>query len=289
MTSFERKQLPNGSPNPSYIDLNDEDAPLANQKFACMSFISPDNLIKKREQYLFDEFVKQYDFTKSMSKFVDFLHFIAHKHNMSIAVLTADFNDFSNEEADRLRSQPAEDDWKTFLDKNEERLNSAFAKEHSFQTSVRGFKLRGVYGSEEEAEGRCKKLREHDPNHDIFVGPVGRWIPWHPDAYKTGRIEFLEEELNKLHHEKVKNEAKAKEDFDRRVMDAKRQAIKDNIDKARKSGNVLTQTMDDTGKLIGVNDRIDFDEREVATEDHHMEDLRKRMQETAVVDEDTSA
>ena len=51
-----------------------------------------------------------------------------------------------------------------------------------------GLKIRGVFQTQEEAEMKCKKLREIDPNHDIYVGPVGMWIPWDPDAYKTGRV-----------------------------------------------------------------------------------------------------
>lgn len=51
MTSFERKQLPNGQPNPKYIDLCDEDAPISGQKFACLSFISPEKVLKRRELF----------------------------------------------------------------------------------------------------------------------------------------------------------------------------------------------------------------------------------------------
>ena len=53
-------------------------------------------------------------------------------------------------------------------------------------------------------------LRELDNNHDVFIGPVGTWMPWDPEAYKTGRVEYLEEELNQLMNEKVKNEKEAK-------------------------------------------------------------------------------
>ncbi len=84
------------------------------------------------------------------------------------------------------------------------------------------------------------------------------------DAYKTGRVEFMEEELNQLHHEKLKNEAKAKEEFERRVKEAKRKSIQDNIELAKKSGNVLTQTIDENDQLIGVKEKINFEEREVA-------------------------
>ena len=264
MSSFERKTLPNGNSNPKYIDLCDEDAPIAGQKFACMSFISPEKIIKKREVFLFEQFVKQWDFAKYMGKSVDFLNFIAFKYNLKVDDVIADFNDFVKEEGANLKDGNLDDDFKTFMDKNEDTLNAQFQKANGFQTSVRGIKLRGVYPSQEEAEMRCKKVREIDPNHDIFVGPVGMWIPWDPDAYKTGRVEFMEEELNQLHSEKIKNEAKAKEEFDRRIKETKQKAIKENIELAKKSGNVLTQTLNDNGDLIGVRETVDFDSREVA-------------------------
>ena len=264
MSCFERKILENGQPNPKYIDLCDEDQPIAGQKFACMSFISPEKILKKREVFLFDEFVKQWDFTKSLSKFNDFLHFISYKYNLSIEDVLNDLNDFSKEEGDKLKEGSVEDDYKNFLDKQEDKLNEQFNRENSFQTSVRGLKIRGVFPTQEEAELKCKKLREYDPNHDIYVGPVGMWIPWDPDAYKTGRVEFMEDELNQLHQEKVKNEEKAKQEFERRIKETKKKAIEDNIKLAEKSGNVLTQTLDDEGNLIGVKENVDFEEREVA-------------------------
>jgi hypothetical protein len=264
MSGFERKILENGQPNPKYIDLCDEDQPIAGQKFACMSFISPEKILKKREVFLFDEFVKQWDFTKSLTKFNDFLHFISYKYNLSIEDVLTDLNDFSNEEGDKLKESSIEDDYKNFLDKQEDKLNEKFNRENSFQTSVRGLKIRGVFPTQEEAEIKCKKLREYDPNHDIYVGPVGMWIPWDPDAYKTGRVEFMEDELNQLHQEKVKNEEKAKQEFERRIKETKKKAIEENIKLAEKSGNVLTQTLDDEGNLIGVKENIDFEEREVA-------------------------
>lgn len=265
--SFEKRTLSDGTPNPKYVDLCDEDKSIAGQKFVCMSFISPEKILKKREVFLFDEFVKQWDLTKSMSKYGDFLNFIAFKYNLDIEKLMGDFNEFVKEEEIRLKSQSVDDDYKTFLDKNEDRLNEKFSRDHSFQTSVRGLKVRGSFATQEEAEAKCKSLREGDPNHDIFVGPVGVWIPWDPDAYKTGKVEFMEEELNQLHQEKLKNEIKAKQDFENRMKEAKKKAIEDNIKLAEKTGNSLTQTMDDNGNLIGVKDTIDFESRDAAEKD----------------------
>ena len=267
MSGFERKILENGQINPKYIDLCDEDQPIAGQKFACLSFISPEKMLKKREIYMFEEFLKQWDFKKSMDKFFDFIHFISYKYGVDVENIMNDYTEFIAEENTKLKSQGVEDDYNNFLDKNEEVLTQKFQKAHEFQTSVRGLKIRGVFPSQEEAEIKCKKIRELDPNHDILVGPVGMWLPWDPDAYKTGRIEFMEDELNQLHNEKIKNESKAKEEFERRVKETKKKAIEENIKLAKKSGNKLTQSIDEQGNLVGVKETVDFESREVATEE----------------------
>ena len=264
MSAFERKKTANGEPNPKYIDLCDEDQPIAGQKFACMSFISPEKILKKREVFLFDKFVKQWDFAKSMEKYMEFLHFISYKYSLNQEDVIKDFSEFAKEEEIKLKESSIEEDYKNFIDKQEEKINELFNKNNKFQTSVRGLKVRGVFPTEEEAEMKCKKLREFDPNHDIFVGPVGMWIPWDPDAYKTGRVEFLEDELNQLHQEKIKNETRAKQEFDQRIKDTKRKAIEENIKLATQSGNVLTQTLNSDGELVGVKETTDFESRDVA-------------------------
>ena len=229
MSGVERKILENGQINPKYIDLCDEDQPIAGQKFVCLSFVSPEKLIKQREMFMFEEFLKQWDFKKSMDKFFDFIHFISFKYSLNVENVIKDYTDFIEEEGPKIRELGAEDDYKNFLDKNEEQLTYKFQKSNEFQTSVRGLKVRGVFPTQEEAEMKCKKLRDMDPNHDILVGPVGVWLPWDPDAYKTGRVEFMEDELNQLHHEKMKNEQRAKEAFELRVKEAKKKAIEDNL------------------------------------------------------------
>lgn len=262
MSGFERKTLNDGSTNPKYIDLCDEDPLISGQKFACMSFVSPEKILKQRELFIFEKFITEWDFTKSMMKMSDFVNFLSYKYNLKVDDVMKDFQEYVKEEHDNLRDASLDDDWKTFMDKNETKLNEEFNRKHEFQTSVRGLKLRGVFNTQEEAELRCKKIRDFDPHHDIFVGPVGMWIPWDPDAYKTGRIEFMEDELNQLHNEKSVNESRAKEEFDKRVKDAKRTAIEENIKKAKESGNVLTQSLNEDGDLVGVSETVNFDERE---------------------------
>ena len=243
-----------GTANPTYVDMLDEDKPLAGQKFTCVSFVSPEKIIKQRELFNFQHFLKQWDMNKSLEKFNHFLNFLAYKYNLNFDTISKDLQDFCKDEKDNLFLTTLEDDYKNYIDTNEERLEAQFGKEHGFQTSVRGLKVRGSYPTQEEAELRCKLLREVDPNHDVYVGPVGLWMPFHPESYKTGRVEYLEDELNQIMQEKNKNEASAKVEFEKRVRDTKEKAMEDNKKKALSSGNVLTQTIDQEGNLISVKD-----------------------------------
>ena len=252
-SAFERKVLPNGKPNPKYVDVLQVDPPLAGQNFTCVSFLSPRNILKKKEMFFFEEFLKNWDFSKSMEKFVQFLNFLSHKYNMSFDDVTNDFKEFVQEQKEELAKGNVLDDYKTFLDHNEEKLQKQFDIEHNFQTNVDGVMVRGNFPTQEEAELRCKFLREINSSLDIYVGPVGTFLPWEPEAYKTGRVEYLEEELNQLMHEKMKNEANAKMSFEQRVKETKQNAIQENMKKAEKSGNTLSQTIDENGNLIGVN------------------------------------
>ena len=111
--------------------------------------------------------------------------------------------------------------------------------------------MRGVFSSLEEAEKNCQRLRESDDAHDVYIGPVGKWMPWHPNAYKTGRVEHLEEELNELMRIKNRNDESSRFQFEQRIQNAKKSAIDENISNAKTSGNKLTQQYDsESGDLV---------------------------------------
>jgi predicted HicB family RNase H-like nuclease len=126
-----------------------------------MSFICPEDILKRREQYMFDEFVRQWDMRKSMDKFAEFLNFVSFKHNLNVETVFSDYNEFVKEEEKLIKGESSStlDDYKNFMDKNEERMTQEFSRKNAFKTSVRGIKSRGNFSTREEAEMNCKKLR----------------------------------------------------------------------------------------------------------------------------------
>lgn len=249
---YEPQVLNNGSSNPKYVDLLDEDKSVAGQKFACVSFITPDKILKKKELFFFEEFLKHWDYSKNIEKFTQFLNFFSQKYNINFDSAMEDFQEFIKSEQKQLVKTNINDDYKNFLDAKEDNLEKDFNELNNFQTNTCGVKIRGSYPSQQEAELRCKMLREIDPDHDIYVGPVGMWMPWEPEAYKTGKVEYLNEELNQLMHEKNKNETQARHAFDKRVKESKKTAIAENVKLAESTGNKLTQNVDEGGNLVGV-------------------------------------
>ena len=76
-TGLVRKLNPDGTENPTYVDLLDEDKPISGQKFVCVSFVSPENILKQKNNFLFEQFLKHFDFSKSVEKFRQFLSFVS--------------------------------------------------------------------------------------------------------------------------------------------------------------------------------------------------------------------
>lgn len=238
---------------PVHVDLLDEDNAIAGQKFCCLSFVSPEKIIKNFEEFKFGKFIDQYEWERTADVYIRFVQYLSYKYDVAFDEMVRDLAEFREAEKEKLQGSSCAGHYKTYCEQNEDELLTQFSKDNDFQTAVRGVKVRGSYDSLEEAQKRAEWLRKRDPHHSIYVGQVGMWMPFHPDAYKTGRVEHLENELNTLMHEKMKNETEAKEHFDQRVKAAKQKAIEENMSKAEATGNKLTQRLDDDGKLTGAN------------------------------------
>ena len=64
--------------------------------------------------------------------------------------------------------------------------------------SLRGVKCRGVFSTYDEAKRHADKLQKKDPLFNIFVGEVGKWLPWDPDPNSIDDNQYREKELNDL-------------------------------------------------------------------------------------------
>jgi hypothetical protein len=171
-------------------DYLEQDQPIRNQNFVCLSFISPEELLKKKELYYFEKYVETFS-TKS-NELLNELETLFPDKQHELRVFKENFDFIFN-------SSKIQQSYNYFLKDKEDELNKEFDKNNSFQTSVRGIKVRGVYDTMQEAEHRSQQLRKQENNKfSIYIAQVGCWCPWYPNPDSIQDQQYSETELNTL-------------------------------------------------------------------------------------------
>ena len=80
-------------------------------------------------------------------------------------------------------------------------------------------------------------------------------------------------------HEKNQNEAFAKQEFDKRIQEAKKNAIEENVKLAKETGNKLTQNITEEGELVGVANTSNTIEKSFTGDNEEVSsaDIRKEL------------
>lgn len=100
--------------------------------------------------------------------------------------------------------------------------------------TLRGIKIRGVYATAEEAKARAKEISEFDADFDVFVGEIGKWLPWDPDPNTVKDAVYQEKELNNLVYQRKQSMKKAKQVQEQRKRDMLERAAREEQKRRRK-------------------------------------------------------
>jgi hypothetical protein len=247
---------------PEREDFLEEDAPIAGQRFCLLSFLSPEKVLANKSIFMFQRFLDSYEFvsrTKNLEAFLvktvgdinskldkeadAFLERdmsgcadICRSSKLRLDTLMDEFHGFVKKNERELRESKLREAYDDFIFANKAKLEDDFYVKNEFRTTVRGLKVRGVYGSQDEAVARSKRLQRLDPLHNIFVGEIGKWLPWDPEPTEVAEQEYAEEQLNTL-MKKYKENEELKEQFHRE----NRERIAKQGKKAAEPGVVITR------------------------------------------------
>lgn len=108
---------------------------------------------------------------------------------------------------------------------------------------IRGIKVRGVYGTKDEADQRAQELQQIDPDFHIFVGQVGKWLAQDPDPNSITDQQYREKELNKLMKEYKTNLVKTKMMEEERKNDMLQDAIRSERDRKSQTKDRLRRKL----------------------------------------------
>jgi hypothetical protein len=185
-------------------DFLEVDQPIPGQNYVCMSFISPEEVLKKKEVHFAHAFLKE----------------MAKNYGLS--------------------QDDLEEKYKDYMFNNGEKLEKEYYEQNQFQTTVRGLKIRGVYDTLLEAQAKAKKLQNRDPNFNVFIGQMGYWLPWDPNPLKLDKQEYAEQELNTLVQKYKENADKKDAHFRENIDYVKEQAAKQKLKDQEQTTNTLT-------------------------------------------------
>ena len=219
-------------------DYLEVDNPIPGQNYTCISFVSPDETMKQKELFLFNKYMNQrcgeleHDLSEIIKKCSDEVKNNIQKDMIDKLKLELKYT------YDQFKSK-----YDDFKYKYNDELNTAFERVSDKRTSVRGVKVRGVYDSYGQAEKRAKELQRTDRSFHVFVGQVGYWLPWDPNADQVQEEEYLESELNNLMGEYKKNEINR----DIFYEDQKREKLKDAAKKLQEhdKANAIDDKLDE--------------------------------------------
>lgn len=227
-------------------DFLDEDTEISGQRYVLLSFISPEKVLDKKELFFFQKFLQGYEVDwklKNLEKYMvevvknvnDQLDdrikelekndqfdqaTICRKNRLRIDDLMGNYGNFVQKNRAEINKTKIAEAYDDFMYTNKTKLEDEFYALNEFRTSVRGVKIRGVYGNPKEAELKAKKLQNKDKYHNIFIGDVGKWLPWDPQPHEVAEQEYGQDQLNNLMRKYKENEDNREKFFDERSKGA---------------------------------------------------------------------
>lgn len=152
-------------------DYLEVDPPIPGQNYVCLSFVSPEDMIKKRALFEARQFIQ------------------------SVLAAVASGGQTLEQAATESLTMDKYLDYAMAHDSANEAL---FNAQNDCKTSVRGVKVRGSFDTLKEAQRKAKVLQTRDPTFNVFVGAMGYWLPWDPNPDKVENQEFANQQLNEI-------------------------------------------------------------------------------------------
>jgi hypothetical protein len=155
-------------------DYLEVDPPIPGQNYVCLSFVSPEDMIRKKTLF-------------ECRKYLE--------HIISRTKIDAPNENLTLEQALEKLTIDGYDDYSV---SHEEENTALFNEANDAKTSVHGVKVRGTFESLKEAQRKAKVLQTRDPTFHVFVGQVGYWLPWDPNPDNIANQEYSEQALNEI-------------------------------------------------------------------------------------------
>jgi hypothetical protein len=239
-----RTELPKFEDDGRPVDFLDEDPEIPTQKYCVVSFISPEKVIKQKQEFMFEKFVEWMDYEWKIKGLENFMAFLSKKYSVKIDDLLKDAQEYVNVRKEEVKKTDIHEQYQIFLLKNEKDLQELYDNKVEFRTNMRGVKVRRSFATVEETQMFAKVLQRRYPKDNLYIGKVGAWLPWDPSEHLMPEVEYAEKELNELMRKYKENESNKEMFFAEQREESIRKQKEEN--EQRKKQNALEKkTLED--------------------------------------------
>lgn len=184
----------------SKVDVLEQDTEIRGQKFVCLSFVSPEDVLIAKEPFMFGKFTGH--FAKEMTELFSNLneYFKGQSSVLETINLVRDRYSYICDDAAIQQA------FEYYKEKNNGSLEAEYLERNKFGTTVRGIKVRGSYDTFDEAKARVESIRKFDDKFNVYIAQVGCWCPWSPYPSVLQDQVYAETALNTLVKTYVENE-----------------------------------------------------------------------------------
>jgi hypothetical protein len=230
-----RESLPKYDEDSKVVDYLEEDPEIPTQRYCIMSFISPEKVIKRKQDFYNERFIQWLEYDWKVEGMEHFMNFLAKKYSLKVEDLFKDSEEFTKVHNSDIKKTDIMEKYQVFLLKNEKDLDTEFTEKSEFQTNVRGVKVRRVFANVEEAQMYARVLQRKYPRDNLYVGKIGCWLPWDPSENVMPEVEYAEKELNELMRKYKENEVNKDIFFDERKQEQIDEQKKENERRRREA------------------------------------------------------
>jgi nitrate reductase cytochrome c-type subunit len=241
---FVKRKINDIDQNRDYLDTDPE---IYDQRYFCVSFTTPQtDLLTDIEATKFEEYL-----------------------------LT-----LTDEDLQELKDDPSlvHEEYQNYKKNYRVHLDNVIKDKYPGARVERALKVRGSYRSSEEAVERAKELAKKDQTFHIFVGEVGKWMPYDPQPLQVENYETTEKQLNNIVAAHKQEQQRAKEAYEIRkyglLKDAERKnkRLREENKKYLENNELLQQFENELSKEAETKLKL---ESKILTEEEHQEYLRE--------------
>ena len=148
----------------------------------------------------------------------------------------------------------------TILPEGQKFICISFLSDSTKKSSLRGIKLRGAFDTIEKASEHAKKLQSIDPAFNVFVGEMGKWLPFDPEPSdkEAGSPEYANDELNKIMKAHVDSQEKSKLFHEHRKNQQVRENLLESIKTSKENADKLKEDLlkADKNEVEGIENKL---------------------------------